>query len=520
MPPEKTLTENANGPSNMLTRLKEFFAHAQTPAFLVGGCLWDALLLRPPGRDVDIAVAGEVAGLAQELSRVLGGTLVPLSPALGKARVVVPESGPESRTKISAESSPEISAKNWTIDLSGFSGSIEEDLARRDFTVDALALPVSEWNPDNLVEQEIDSFLIDPCDGRSDLARKCIRAVGPSVFRDDPVRLLRAVRLASALGFRLDPDTARMAMADAAHITEPAPERVRDELLAILALDGAKGSLEALDRLDLLCRVIPELAATKGVEQPLVHYWDVWGHTLHAVEGAERVTKGHQNSPVFTLVYWTAETNAYFNQKVAEGHTRRTMLKLAALFHDISKPQTKQVDETGRTRFPGHSEAGAEVAAQRLSQLRLSSKGIGMVSKMVKYHLRPYHMMQGVEVPTQRAIHRYFGELNDVAVDTLYLSQADFLAAKGPELNPDDWANHARMVAHIVQAGFQPATPEAAQRLINGNELIEHFKLTPGPIVGLLLKGINEAQAAGEISTPEQAWDLADHIMRQHQDMG
>ena len=143
-----------------------------------------------------------------------------------------------------------------------------------------------------------------------------------------------------------------------------------------------------------------------------------------------------------------------------------------------------------------------------------------MVSKMVEHHLRPYHMMQGVELPTRRAINRYFRDLDGVAVDTLYLSQADFLAAKGPELNPDDWANHARMVAHIVQAGFQPATPEAAQRLINGNELIEHFKLSPGPIVGLLLEGINEAQAAGEISTQEQAWELAGHIMRQHQDKG
>ncbi len=88
------------------------------------------------------------------------------------------------------------------------------------------------------------------------------------------------------------------------------------------------------------------------------------------------------------------------------------MLKLAALFHDISKPQTKQMDETGRTRFPGHSEAGAEVATQRLSQLRLSSRGIDMVSKMVEHHLRPYNMMQGVELPTRRAIHRYFRELD------------------------------------------------------------------------------------------------------------
>ncbi len=141
-----------------------------------------------------------------------------------------------------------------------------------------------------------------------------------------------------------------------------------------------------------------------------------------------------------------------------------------------------------------------------------------MVYKMVEHHLRPYNMMQGVEMPTNRAIYRFFRDLNDVAVDTLYLSQADVLAAKGPELNPDDWADHARMIAHIVQVGFQPALPEAALRLINGKELIEHFKLAPGPIVGLLLDGINEAQATGDISTTEQAWDLAGQIMLQHSD--
>lgn len=493
----------------MLTRLKNFFAGHETPAFIVGGRLRDVLLSLPQERDVDIAVAGDVSKVAQALSQELRGTLVPLSPARGKARIVVPQA------KLGGEEDdqPETPEQNWTIDLSGFSGSIEEDLACRDFTVDAMALPISQWDSGMLGEE-----VIDPFNGRSDLVSKCIRAVGPGVFRDDPVRLLRAVRLASALGFRLDPDTARMALTHAPHVTEPAPERVRDELLAILGLDGAKGSLEALDRLDLLCRIIPELGDTKGVEQPRVHYWDVWGHTLHAVEGAERVTMGHQHSPVFTLVYWTAETEAYFHQRPADGQTRRTLLKLAALFHDISKPQTKQVDETGRTRFPGHSEAGAEVATQRLSQLRLSSKAVGMVSKMVEHHLRPSHMMQDVELPTRRAIHRFFRELDGVAIDTLYLSQADFLAARGPELNPDEWANHARMVAHVVQAGFQPASPEAVQRLVNGKELIEHYKLTPGPVVGLLLEGINEAQAAGEISTPEQAWDLADRIMRQHRD--
>lgn len=455
---------------------------------MVGGYLRESLLSLPLGRDIDIAVAGDSQSIGRELARVLGGTFVPLNPGLGKARIVARECG----------------AGRWQVDLSGFTGAIEEDLARRDFTINAVALPVAHWG-----EKASAELLIDPFNGQMDLARKSIRTVGPRVFKDDPGRLLRSVRLAAALGFRIEPETARRVVTDAHLVERVAAERVRDEFLTILSLDGAKGSLQVLDRLDLLCRIVPELADTKGVEQPIVHYWDVWGHLLHAVEHAERITKGHQNSPIFTLIYWTEDTDAYFGQQVFDGHSRRTLLKLAALFHDIAKPQTKQKDADGRTRFPGHSEAGAEMADGRLARLRIESKGIEMVHKMVEHHLRPSHMMQGVAVPTERAIRRYFRDVGNVAIDTLYLCQADFLAAKGPELNASDWAKHARMVAHVVQAGFQQESPKTARRLVNGSELIEHFRLVPGPIVGRLLDRIEEAQALGDISTPEEALALA-----------
>ena len=472
----------------MLLKLKEYFSAAGTPAYLVGGYLRDSLLSIQPQRDIDVAISADSQSVGRKLALELGGSFVPLSPDRGIARVVVDDS----------------EAGSWKVDLVTMPGSIEEDLARRDFTIDALALPLSAWDspvPGDLV--------IDPFNGRQDLIRKCVRAVSHQVFRDDPGRLLRSVRLAAALQFRLEPQTARQVLADASHIDRIAQERLRDEFLAILALDGAKGSLEVLDRLDLLCRIVPELAEAKGVEQPQVHYWDVWGHLMHSVENAEAITKGHQHSPIFTLVYWTAETDAHFSQEACDGHSRRTLLKLAALFHDVAKPRTKQVDETGRTRFPGHSETGAEMAAQRLAHLRIGSRGIDMVSKMVEHHLRPAHMMQGVEQPTQRAIYRFFRDLKDVAIDTLYLCQADYLAAKGPELNPEAWANHARMITHILQMGMEPVVSGRIQRLIDGNELMKHFNLGPGPAIGMMLDRVEEAQGAGEITTRDEALALA-----------
>ena len=476
------------------------FPLGQGSAFLVGGYLRDALLGlargQEPGHDLDIAVTGDSGSIARELSGALGGSTVPLDPSRGIFRVVVPGS-PDP-----GEDAP------WTIDLTAFSGDIQEDLARRDFCVDAMALDIGDCERDDWPDRVIDPFY-----GRQDLARKRIRAVSPTIFHDDPGRLLRSVRLASQLGFALDPDTVNVVRAQAHRLSQVSPERVRDEFLAILAMANAKRYLVILDRLDLLCRIIPELEATKGVEQPVVHYWDVWGHVMHCVETAELVTRGHQNSPVYMFVPWTPQADAYFSEAINDGHSRRTVLKLAALFHDIAKPQTKATDENGRTRFLGHPELGASMAEQRLTQMRLGSRAVGMVSKMVEHHLRPGNMSHGVEMPTPRAIHRYFRDVGEVAVDTLFLALADHLAAKGPNLSLEQWSAHARMIGHVLQAGTRQPQPVGATRLITGHDLMKHLALEPGPLVGEILEAVIEAQASGEIHTREEALALAEQTM-------
>lgn len=506
------------GDLSILTKLTHFFSARQQPAFLVGGYLRDSLLVGESGKsplrpkDLDIAVPGDPQPLARELAEVMEGAFVALSPARGVARVVVPQHN-GGALALQGQASVGLKAEHtihgpWVIDLAGFWGDIEEDLARRDFTINALALPWQHW-----LSPDWRQLVLDPFNGRGDLARRCIRAVTPDVFQDDPGRLLRAVRLAARLHFQLEPETARLVRADASRIAQVSGERVRDEFLAILSQDGARGQLEVLDRLDLLCRIIPELALTKGVEQPKEHYWDVWGHLLHTVEAAELVTKGHQNSATYTPIPWTVEMADYFNQEVSDGHTRRMVLKLAGLFHDIAKPQTKKKDETGRTRFLGHSELGATMAASRLAHLRLSSRGIHMVTTLVEQHLRPNHMKQGVALPTGRAIYRYFRDLDDVAIDGLYLSLADYLAAKGPKLALDDWAEHVKMVTYILQVGTQQPAPDRVDRLLTGHDLMRHFDLTPGPQIGFLLEKVNEARAAGEITTREEALALVAAVL-------
>ena len=296
----------------------------------------DAFLSREI-HDIDLVVSGDPTGAGRAVADLLGGTLVPL-PLWNIVRVALPAVEP--------------GGPPFLIDIAGYDGPFEENLRVRDFTVDALGLPLASWDTDDRI-----AAVVDPLNGRADLARGVLRAGGDGVFQADPGRMLRGVRLANQLGFRMEPDTVRLIRRDAPLLHRVSGERIRDEFMAILAADGARTRLEILDRLDLLCRVIPELEATRNCEQPRSHhYWDVWGHSLHCVEYAEAITAGHRNNAIYTMAPWTALGDAWFSEPVGDGHNRRTVLKLAALLHDIAKPQTRGPDARGRIRFLGHSE--------------------------------------------------------------------------------------------------------------------------------------------------------------------
>ena len=441
---------------------------------------------------------GDIPALGDELAAALGGNVA----TLGRPGRKLP--GVASTDRIVRVVTPSDGGGAWTVDLAPLRGTIEEDLARRDFTVDAIAVPVDQWE---LPLQA--SNAVDPYNGRRDLVRGLVRVVGPDVFRDDPGRLLRAVRLAAGLGFHVEEDTARLIQADATLVAGVAGERLRDELLAILELDGAKLHLELLDDLGLLCCTIPELGDARGVEQPREHYWDVFGHSIHAVGCVDRITSTERPDSVVQQVPWGTETAARFASEVCDGHSRRTLLKLAGLLHDIAKPQAKMVDSTGRTRFFGHHTMGASMSRDILGRLRLGNRGIGMISGVVEHHLRPAQMSQGREMPTPRAVYRYFRDVGDVATDTLYLSLADHLAARGPLLDMDGWRHHAARVAHVLELGTGPRSPERTPRLVTGHDLIVNLGLEPGPAIGALLDDIEEARAAGEVHTRADALVLA-----------
>jgi len=462
----------------LVKTLGVFFAAREVAAYLFGGCLRDSLLGRQ-GKDVDIILDGDPLVLGKELADLLGGAYVVLDRERAVARVVT---------------------DGGVVDLGPLGGSVEESLARRDFTVDAMALPVYRAQDPRWIDG-----LLDPYDGMGDLDRRLIRMVSPSVFRDDPVRLLRGVRLAGALGFEIEGETRRLMAASAGLVSKVSPDRVRDELLTLLSLKGAKNSLHCLDDLGLLCPIIPELETARGVDQPKEHYWDVFEHTMQTVDAVERVTAVHPRDPFTALMRWDADAKVYLEETISDGHNRRTMLKLGALFHDIAKPQTKAVDATGRTRFLGHATQGASIAAHRLRSMRLSGRGVRAVAAMVEHHLRPAQMSQGLDMPSPRAVYRFNRDLKENAAAVLYFSLADYMAARGPLLEMEGWRRRVDLVNHVLNESSRERFPASKERLVTGHHLKAVLGLEPGPQFRTLLEDVEEAQATGEVETPEDA---------------
>jgi len=475
------------GTSSLLATVNNLLAEQGIKSYLVGGFIRDALLKRETA-DIDIALAADALEIAPGIADALGGSFVRLDEANKVGRVVVKD-----------KKAPP--GGRWQLDFAAFEGSIEQDLSRRDFTIDAMAIDLSGLAQDDI-------HLIDPFNGRADLEDKIIRAVAGTVFSSDAVRLLRAVRLAAELDFTIDSQTEALVKRHALLIAGIAGERVREELLRLLAVPDSGRFLSYFDELGLLTAIFPEMAAAKGVQQPKEHFWDVFAHSLKTVAAVDFIL--HEGSweyaggQVLAAVPWSDILARHFARPVSGGSTRRSLLKLAALLHDVAKPQTKALTEDGRTRFLGHPKDGAAIAADILERLRFSGKEVKLVEIVIKYHMRPGQMSQE-GLPTRRAIYRYFRDCEEAGIDILFLSLADHLATRGPNLNLTGWQEHARLVEYVLAQHAEQEKLVAPARLVSGHDLINVFNIKPGPGMGLLLEAVREAQAAGELATREEA---------------
>lgn len=493
----------------LVRRLQDFCAQHHIEAYLVGGAVRDAVAPGAPGykpvaasADIDIAVTAQsVAPVAEALGRLLRASVVRLDAERQFTRIVPREGG-------------------MYVDVAPIRGDILADLVLRDFTINALAIPLS-----GLDLRASRGLVIDPLTGVDDLRTGTVRACGDSVFADDPLRLLRGPRLAAELGFAIEPATQEQVRRDAHLLAHASGERVRDEFCRILAAPRVTAHLRQLDNLHLLMQVLPEMEESRDVGQPKEHYWDVLNHSLEAVGRMEQVlrqTPGDRT--LLAHIPWDEDTAAYFRQAPGGGTTqapsggrsRLVLGKLAALLHDVAKPATKTIEPSGRMRFLGHPVKGAEVSDRIMERLRFSNRETRIVSMLVREHLRPGLISRGNEPPSRRAMFRFFRDADDAVLDTLYLSFADYMAARGPLIEPEDWRLYTARICHILADWKSRVSTTPKVRLIDGHDIMRTFSLLPGPHLRTLLDTVTESQAAGEITSRTDALCLVENLLKHH----
>ena len=483
--------------------------------YLVGGAVRDALLGKV-SHDLDFSVPQDAIGRARRVANALGADFYILDEAFDAARVIVRTSPgePPNPARDFLDFTSFRASKNGLenrIAERGRVSTLEDDLRGRDFTINAIAFDLRAGT------------ILDPLGGAADLRAKSVRACWPTSMQDDPIRILRGVRLAAALDFKIDPAT-RKAMKEAVTgLPSISPERQRDELFKTLDGKRPEASLRALEILGVFPHMLPELAAMKGVEQSAPHVADVWQHTLSVMQHLDGILAAlapdydaENNSDLFTgllslrLGRYREQFASHFAAALNPERSMRALLFFAALYHDVSKPATKTVDETGRMRFFGHEASGAEVAAERARTFNLSNDEVGWVRTVIANHMR-FHFhsnkLEGEEQPpTRRAIYRFFRDTGGAAVDLILLGLADLRGTRGPMLTQETWTS-ALDVARIMLENYweKPQEAVAPPRLLDGNEAMRELDLKPGPLLGEVLAAIREGQAAGEVSSREEA---------------
>ncbi len=487
---------------DILRRLQALLAQNEHHGYVVGGFVRDLILGRPV-RDIDVIAGGDVLTLSHTLAYELNAKPVLLDELNGVMRLVLLK--PEDN--------------GWQIDLSVMHHNLTADLERRDLTMNAIACDISRVSWDK--PQELTIEVIDPLGGLNDIAHRLVRATGDNAFRQDAIRLLRAVRLAAELGFKIEDGTEAFIRRDAALIQEEAGERVREELLRILKLGRTDETLLYLHELGLLTAIIPELAPSIGLAQHSEHQWDVFQHSARSVLALDFLLRygnwPYTNPDVLGDVPWNESLSEHFQTQLSPISTRRELGKLAALLHDIAKPQTRTIAPNGRLCFYGHPEEGAFIVENVLERLRFSTREKKLVTAVVRHHLRPVQMGTNFALPTRRAAYRLIRDLGEATIDTLLFSLADHLATRGDKLDLTNWRHHANIVAYVLSESKCAANTLPA-RLLNGHDLQRELGLKPGVKLGEMLAELREAQAAGEISSRGEALDYASHLLNREQE--
>jgi putative nucleotidyltransferase with HDIG domain len=470
--------------------------------YLVGGAVRDALLRRT-SHDLDFIVLGDSLKIARKLADKLGAAYFPLDEERDTARLVLAGS----------------TGERTYLDFSTLRGtSLEDDLVGRDFTINAIAV--------NIRDRE---KIFDPLNGASDLISRKLRACSSMSIKDDPIRIIRAIRIAADLDLNITPDTLNLMRHGLDGLSVVSAERIRAELFRIFAGMQPARSIRALDVLGVLRYILPELKSLKGVDQSFPHTADVWEHTLAVMNhlgeilgvlsgdyDPDKASNLVTGMMVTRLGRYRKQITEHFATSLNVDRHHRGLLFFAALYHDIGKPETKQIGEDGHIQFYEHEHLGEKKTSRRAHKLRLSNIEVERVSIIIRNHLRPILLANLDGPPTRRAVYRFFRDTGLAGVDICLLALADTLGTYGVRIPAERWQKQLDVIRTLFEAWWEyPQDYVALTPLIGGEDLLQEFNLKPGRLIGELLEAVREAQAMGTVQTREQSLIFVEEILKQ-----
>ena len=441
----------------LLRRIGEIADKEKVRAFVVGGYVRDELR-GEPGKDIDIVVLGKGIAFASVVARTLGLKNLVTFPKFGTAMLPMAD-GKLEFVGARKESYDKKSRKPAVEE-----GTLEEDLSRRDFTVNAIA---ASLNSESFAE------IMDPFGGQKDLEKKILRTpLNPrETFDDDPLRIMRAMRFAAQLDCTIEREALKAAEEMRERIAIVSQERIAEEFLKLMASPRPSVGLNLLFETKVLETVFPEVTQLAGVDQRRDHHHkDVFLHTLKVVDNVS-------------------------------ASTQNVWLRVTALFHDIAKPRTKAFKEGIGWTFHGHEEIGARMVKPIFRRMKFPMEYAPYVEKLVRLHLRPMALVdQGV---TDSAVRRLLFEAGEDIDDLMVLCRAD-ITSKNPRLVSQVRKNYDQVVQKMAEVeekdkmrNWQPA--------LRGDEIMRLCGIEEGPVVGRLKEAVVDAILDGKIPNEHDA---------------
>ncbi|MCF8011033.1 MAG: hypothetical protein K9L56_07070 [Clostridiales bacterium] len=450
--------------------------------YLVGGSVRD-LLLERISSDIDMVVTGSAGDTVYRLAELTGIKPVVLSAEHDIMRAVI--------------------SGSCHLDITGLGErNLEDDLKRRDFTINAMALPLESYLQKNYRD------IIDPLGGLNDLQQGRIKACSSQVFEEDPLRTLRAMRLKCQLGFSIENGTFKLMQNTRRPLSDVPGERTWEELCHIFYTPGSYAAFDLLSReTGILGQLFPEVDSMRETEQNYYHADNVWVHCLKTLYYFEQILQGD---------YLPADLNekipGYLYQLITNIRTRLPVIKLACLFHDVGKLYTWKRRSDGRITFYGHHTAGGPVAQEIGEKLKMSRQEQNLLRLLVEQHMQPLFLYK--ETPSDKAVIKFFRKLCEEVPGCLTLSLADVCSSRGSTGREDLARQYSKYISGLLARYFEEKEDIINPRLLlSGDEICSMFNLNPSPFIGRIKNTLQEAQAEGRVKNRQEAVDVVKELV-------